>query len=75
VVAVVGVIVHDPARQAQILDAIAAEFPPLRDLLGRTLQAMATGATEVSIIGVVTLTWGASRFARALDTSFGRVFN
>ena len=36
---------------------------------------MAAGATEVSIVGLVTLTWGASRFARALDTSFGRVFN
>jgi membrane protein len=75
VVAVVGFIVHDPARQAQIVDAIAAQLPPLRDLLTRTLAAMATGATEVSIVGLLTLIWGASRFARALDTSFGRVFN
>jgi hypothetical protein len=75
VVAVVGFVVHDPARQAQIVDAIAADLPPLNDLLSRTLQAMAAGATEVSIVGLVTLTWGASRFARALDASFGRVFN
>ena len=63
VVAVVGFVVHDPARQAQIVDAIAADLPPLNDLLSRTLQAMAAGATEVSIVGLVTLTWGASRFA------------
>jgi membrane protein len=75
VVAVIGFMVHDPARQAQIVDAIAANLPPLRDLLGRTFEAMAAGATGVSIVGVVTLTWGAGRFARALDTSFGRVFN
>ena len=75
VVAVIGFIVHDPARQAQIVDTIAAELPPLRDLLGRTLQAMATSAGEVSIVGLVALIWGASRFARALDTSFGRVFD
>ena len=75
VIGVVGFIVHDPARQAQIVDAIAANLPPLHDLLGRTLEAMAAGATGVSIVGLVTLTWGAGRFARALDTSFGRVFN
>jgi len=75
VVAVIGFIVHDPARQAQIVDAIAAQLPPLRDLLGRTLEAMATGAGAVSIVSLVALIWGASRFARALDTSFGRVFD
>lgn len=75
VVAVVGFIVHDPARQAQLVDAIGGELPPLRDLLGQTLQAMASGATEVSIVGLLTLIWGAGRFARALDTSFGRVFD
>jgi membrane protein len=74
VVAAIGFIVNDPVRQGQIVDAIAVGFPPLRELLGRTFQALAAGATGVSIVGVVTLTWGASRFARALDASFGRVF-
>ncbi len=75
VVAVVGFLVNDPGRQAQIVDTIAAQLPPLRDLLVRTLSAIADGAAEVSIVGVITLIWGASRFARALDASFGRVFN
>lgn len=74
VVAAIGFIVNDPVRQGQIVDAIAIGFPPLRELLGRTLQALAAGATGVSIIGVLTMTWGAGRFARALETSFGRVF-
>lgn len=75
VVAVIGFIVHDPARQSAIIDAIAAQLPPLRDLLVRTFQAISEGAAEVSIVGLVALVWGASRFARALDTSFSRVFN
>jgi membrane protein len=75
VVAVVGFFVKDPGRQTQIVDAIAAQVPPLRDLLVQTLGAITKGATEVSIVGLVTLIWGASRFARALDASFGRVFN
>jgi membrane protein len=75
VVAVVGFFVKDPGRQAQIVDAIAAQVPPLRDLLVRTLSAITEGATEVSIVGLLALVWGASRFARALDASFGRVFN
>ncbi len=75
VVAVIGFIVHDPARQASIIDAIAAQVPPLRDLLTRTFQAISEGAVEVSIVGLLALVWGASRFARALDTSFSRVFN
>jgi membrane protein len=75
VVAVIGFIVHDPVRQASIINAISAQLPPLRDLLTRTFQAISEGATEVSIVGVIALVWGASRFARALDTSFSRVFN
>ena len=75
VVAVIGLIVHDPARQASIIDAIAAQVPPLRDLLTRTFQAISEGVAEVSIVGLLALVWGASRFARALDTSFSRVFN
>jgi membrane protein len=75
VVAVVGFFVTDPARQAQIVDTIATQVPPLRDLLAQTLNAISNGATGVSIVGAVTLVWGASRFARALDASFGRVFN
>ncbi len=75
VAAVVGLVVQDPARQTEIVDAIAAYVPPLRDLLGRTLDAMSAGAAQVSIVGLVTLVWGASRFARAMDTSFDRVFD
>jgi membrane protein len=75
VVAVIGFIVHDPVRQASIINAISAQLPPLRDLLTRTFQAISEGATEVSIVGLLALIWGASRFARALDTSFSRVFN
>ena len=75
VVAVIGFIIHDPARQTAIIDAIAAEVPPLRDLLTRTFQAISEGAAEVSIVGLLALIWGASRFARALDTSFSRVFD
>jgi membrane protein len=75
VVAVIGFIVHDPARQASIIDAIAAQVPPLRDLLTRTFQAISEGVAEISIVGLLALVWGASRFARALDTSFSRVFN
>ncbi len=75
VVSVVGFVVRDANRQAQIVDAIAAYVPPLRDLLGATLHAMANGAVQVSIVSVVTLIWGAGQFARALEGSFGRVFS
>ena len=70
----IGFFVREPARQAEIVDAIAAQLPPLRELLTSTLKAIAQGAIGVSVVGVVALIWGASRFARALDSSFSRVF-
>ena len=73
-VAVIGLFVREPVRQAEIVDAIAVQLPPLRELLTSTLKAISEGAVGVSIVGVVALVWGASRFARALDSSFGRVF-
>lgn len=75
VVSVIGFVVRDPQRQVEIVDTIAGYVPPLHDLLRQTLQAMAAGAIQVSIISLATLIWGASRFARALDGSFGRVFS
>lgn len=48
-------------------------MPPLRGLVGAILDEAANNAASVSIVGAVTLVWGASRFAIALQDAFARM--
>jgi YihY family inner membrane protein len=71
---VAGLLVHDPAVQAQLAQAIGALLPPLRDLVDAALLAVSDGAAITSVVGVVGLVWTVSQFYVTLDVAFGRVF-
>jgi len=74
IIGLAGLVVRDPARQAEIVSSLASHLPPLRDLFEIGLRSVSDGAVQYSLIGVVGLVWGASRFYIALDDAFSRVF-
>jgi membrane protein len=71
---ILGLVVDDPARREAIVEGLAENLPPLRDLLVASLAAISDGAVGFGILGLLGLTWGASRFYTALDDAFARIF-
>jgi membrane protein len=74
VLAVIGIVIDDPALQDQLVSAIGEIFPPLEPLVETAFAQVAAGAVPTSIIALVGLLWGSSRFYAALDYAFSRVF-
>ncbi|HEX5827825.1 MAG TPA: YihY/virulence factor BrkB family protein [Candidatus Limnocylindrales bacterium] len=71
----IGIFVTDPATQQMIVDLVAQTVPPLADVVETALESVAAGAVPFSIIALVGLLWGASRFYAALDYAFSRIFH
>jgi YihY family inner membrane protein len=74
VLGVIGIFITDPAVQDQLVEGIAALFPPLEPLVETAFAQVSAGAVPTSIVAVVGLLWGSSRFYAALDYAFSRVF-
>jgi membrane protein len=70
----VGWLVRNPADQAQIVTLIAQTMPPFKDLAAVAFQQVSSGAGATSILAIITLLWGSSRFYANLDTALSRVF-
>jgi membrane protein len=64
----------DAAIQGQVTDALTRAFPPLADLIGGSVEALAAGAAVTSIVGVVGVIWTVSQLFAAVDTAFARIF-
>jgi membrane protein len=75
VLSVVGLLVDDKAVRADIVAAIATAVPPLESLASQALEQVASGAVPTSIVAVLGLLWGSSRFYVALDNAFARIFH
>lgn len=70
---VAGVFIADPATRASVIGTIAAVLPPVSDLAGAIADEVTKNAAPGSILGVVALLWGASRFAVAFQDAIARV--
>jgi membrane protein len=75
IVGLIGFLVRDPVRQAALVDELAQRLPPLAELLRTGLDRVADSATQFSILGLLGLSWGISRFYGDIDAAFGRVFS
>ncbi len=71
---VIGWVISDPVRQAQLLAELVAYVPPLEGLFAESLEGLVRGREALSIIGVLGLLWGASNFYAALDEVMRRFF-
>lgn len=70
-----GLIIADPSDRAALVETIATVAAPLRPLLTASLDQLTTEAMSVSIVGLVALAWGASRFLVALENALGRILS
>ncbi len=68
-----GLVVRDPIVRAQVIDTIANVLPPLRGLVSLVLTESASAAGAISIVGVLGLVWGGSRFILAFEDSAVRI--
>lgn len=74
IVAIVGVLLGDPGRLAAIATSLTVSFPPLAGFFTEALAGFTGGAVTFSVVGVVALVWGASRFYQSLDDAMARIF-
>jgi membrane protein len=75
VLSVVGLLVDDPAIRADLVASIARAVPPVESLAKQALEQVASGAVPTSIVAILGLLWGSSRFYAALDNAFARIFH
>ena len=75
VASAVGYLVDDPAMQDLIVEAVANAVPPLEDIARTAIESVAAGAVPTTIIALLGLLWGSSRFYASLDYAFSRVFH
>jgi membrane protein len=74
IASIAGLFVGDPATRAQIAAFLAAQFPPLADVLGNALDSALAHAGAFSVVGAAILAWSASGLVRDLDGAFGFLF-
>lgn len=74
VAGIVGLLVSDEVRQAEVVSAIASVLPPIRDIVELVLEEAAGAAGALSILGGLALIWGASRFIVTFEDAIRRIF-
>lgn len=74
IIAIVGVFLGDSDRVAAMAASLSVSFPPLAGFFKEALAGFTGGAVAFSIVGVVALVWGASRFYQSLDDAMARIF-
>ena len=74
IASIAGLIVGDPETRARIVAFLAAQFPPLADVLSGALDTAQAHAGAFSLISATVLAWSASGLVRDLDGAFGILF-
>ncbi len=73
-VGVLGIVLNDQPRLDALVQDLAERFPPLEEFFRQALRQFGAGAIPFSILGLVGLVWGASRFYQSLDDAIARIF-
>ena len=71
---VLGWLVDDPGRRAELLAQLVALVPPLEEAVAGSLETAVEERGTLSVVGVVGLLWGASNFYQSLDEVMRRMF-
>ena len=73
-VSILGLLLQDPAALDEVIRALSNQFPPLAEFFEIALSGFTAGAVSFSIIGLIGLVWGSSRFYQSLDMAIARIF-
>ncbi len=74
IASIAALLVGDPETRARIVAFLAAQFPPLADVLGGALDTALANAGAFSLVGAAVLAWSASGLVRDLDDAFDIIF-
>jgi YihY family inner membrane protein len=74
IVSLLGLSLNDPLRLEQVVQAFARQFPPLEEFFRQAVDQFRAGAVSFSVLGLVGLVWGSSRFYQSLDEATARIF-
>jgi membrane protein len=74
IVSLLGLFLDDPLRLEQLVQALAQQVPPLEEFFRQALDQFRAGAVSFSVLGLVGLVWGSSRFYQSLDEAIARIF-
>jgi YihY family inner membrane protein len=74
IVSLLGLSLNDPTRLEQVIQALARQFPPLQEFFRQAFDQFRAGAVSFSVLGLVGLVWGSSRFYQSLDEAIARIF-
>ena len=74
IVSLLGLLLNDPLRLHEIVSDLASRFPPLEAFFEEALADVSSGAVAFSILGLIGLVWGSSRFYQSLDDAIARIF-
>jgi YihY family inner membrane protein len=73
-ISLVGLFLNDPAQLDLLIEALAERFPPLEEFFRVALAQFDAGALSFSVVGLIGLVWGSSRFYQSLDDAIARIF-
>lgn len=73
-VGLVGFVIRDPVTRDEVIRQASTQFPPLAELVRDGITSLADTASAASILGIIGLAWGTSRFYGSLDEAFARIF-
>ena len=71
---VAGIAIPDSATRTEVVGFVSGVLPPLHDLIETVLTEATRDAGPITIVGLVALIWGASRFVVAFEDALRRVF-
>ncbi len=73
-ISILGIVLRDQAAVDAVIRALSDQFPPLAAFFEIALSGFTAGAVSFSILGLIGLVWGSSRFYQSLDMAIARIF-
>jgi YihY family inner membrane protein len=70
----VGFVISDAVLREDLIERVSDALPPLAPFVRDGLLTVVGGASLSSIVGIIGLAWGTSRFYGQLDEAFARIF-
>jgi membrane protein len=74
-ISLLGLFLDDQAQLERLIQGLAERFPPLEEFFRLALARFNAGALSFSVIGLIGLVWGSSRFYQSLDEAIARIFH